>query len=92
MNCIKCNSENVLITSEQNSHINLSTRFKFSSGLLLKIIFFPYYILKFIVKIILFPILIFLPKLKTKKSIGYTKVLNSTVAICQNCGNKWKVK
>lgn len=89
MICNKCSGNNVFVTTEQNSQLNLSTGFKFSSGLIFKILFFLVYLIKFL----LFPIFMLFPKFKSRsKSIGYTKVINSTVAICQDCGNKWKVK
>lgn len=93
MICNKCSGNNVFVTTEQNSQLNLSTGFSASSGLLFKLMSFPIAMFKLMFKLMLFPIFMLFPKFKSgSKSIGYTKVINSTVAICQDCGNKWKVK
>lgn len=77
MKCPKCGSENVNVTSEQTS---AKTKGKgmgclYSLGRLMLICF-------------TFGLWLLVGK---RNSTGNTKFKYSTVAICQNCGHKWKV-
>jgi hypothetical protein len=77
MTCPKCGSENVLVTSEQ---VGAKTSKK-GSGCLWSIgrgllVVFTLGAWRLVGK---------------HKGQGKTKIKNSTVAICQNCGNKWNV-
>lgn len=77
MQCKKCGSENVIVTTEQTS-AKTNTKNKgclFGLGRICLIIFTCGFWLIF----------------GKKKGTSKTKFDHTTVAICQNCGNKWTV-
>lgn len=77
MKCSKCGSENVMVVSEQTKG---KTKVSGTSPLRKFGRFFMIFITC--------GLWLLVPK---KKVTGKTKYKNDTVAICQNCGHKWKV-
>lgn len=77
MTCPKCGSENVTVTTEQ---ISSKTRTKHTGCL--------WGIARLCLIICTCGLWILVGK---RKETGKTKIQNQTVAICQNCGHKWKV-
>lgn len=78
MTCPKCNSDNVIVTTEQAEG---KTRTR-NTGCLWKI---------GRVTLIICTCGLWL-LIGKRKETGNTKYKNKTVAICQNCGNKWYIK
>jgi len=78
MVCTKCNSNNVNVTVEQ---VSGKTKMK-GKG-------FLYTICRWTLICCTGGLWLLVSK---RKGTGKTKFKNNTVAICQNCGNKWTVK
>lgn len=77
MVCPKCNSENVLVQSEQ---VSSKTKGK-SMGCL-------YTIMRWTLIICTCGLWLLIGR---RKETQKTKIKNKTVAVCQNCGHKWYV-
>lgn len=77
MMCPKCKSENVNVTSEQ---VSGKTSIK-GNGCL-------WTLGRWFLILITFGLWLLIGK---HKGTGKTKFKNQTVAICQNCGHRWKV-
>ncbi len=78
MICPKCNSENVIVTTEQ---VSSKTKGK-GNGCL-------WGIGRALLIVCTCGLWLLVGK---HKGTGKTKIKNQTVAICQNCGHKWVVK
>lgn len=94
MVCPKCGSEKVNVQREQTATIGGAHTFGKKSHGIMYFLFIGWWI--WIFKICFFPILILWRMLFGKRGKGLNtvtaqKVLNRTVAVCQDCGNSWKV-
>ena len=89
MQCPKCKSENVNISREQTGTIGGARTYGKKHHGLIYWIFVGWWI--WIYKIIFIPFSILFGKRKKTNTLMAQKTFNKTVAICQDCGNVWKI-
>lgn len=84
MKCPKCNSVKVSVTSELASSTTKAT----NRGFFMFLFFGLFYLVWWIITL---PFKIIARVFGKGKTIAKTTYNNRTVAICQDCGNKWDV-
>lgn len=89
MKCPKCSSENVIVQREQTGSIGGARTYGKKHHGLIYFFLIGWWLLMF--KLIFIPFRILFGKRNKITTLTAQKTFNKTVAVCQNCGNSWKV-
>lgn len=89
MQCPKCNSNNVNIQREQSGTIGGARTYGKKHHGLLYWCLLGWWIWMF--KLLFLPFTIWFGKRDKINTLTAQKTFNKTVAVCQDCGNHWKV-